>query len=586
VAVKKKIAEGIIDLVRSPFERAIGPDFDPRFDPRKKEQERLQELTVGVEPRSMEVPEISLQDLEGRPFITSMSDLTAAGGMLTDVRGRPLEVPVNLRGGQDFMFDETLNPGQVWASARGPSGAIMAAAKSIQRKTKEEPLFIPWRMAPSGGDFATMTGETMLSFAASNMSKAEKKALDKAIREYVSVGKMVKGKRVGAGLQIKGWKGVDDPSFAEVWRKTPDSLRKELMDKVMDKQFRNRGGLSIGEARLAVSDASQLSAREGGIQNVGRVFADGDRAIERSTHPSYPYAVPGEGVGRIKEDVNIFQLLPEVVEERRIADPLSPSRRDFRSMQMGAKTGTITPEILRNIFGGGAAAGVGTGLMAPEEASASPLDRPDDVPAYMRRLDGTVKSERGFLGPIRNNVSGKTMTEVSIGQPGSEEGFYPLLVPTLTPEEVETIANMDLERERPPFSIIEKARAHAMERIDRGLSPFYQDGEEGAEARSPLERPEDVERRANARAVAVASDTLERLRRERGAVMSPLQDTRMARFGDYLTENRPSEMDPVQRALQSLGLFQGLGEYLRTTGEGQRTTTMQDINAALDVVPL
>jgi len=228
---------------------------------------------------------------------------------------------------------------------------------------------------------------------------------------------------------------------------------------------------------------------------------------------------------------------------------------------------------------------VGT-VAASAGATASPLDRPDDVPEYMRRLDGTVKSERGFLGPIRNNVSGKTMTEVSIGQPGSEEGFYPLLVPTLTPEEVETIANMDLERERPPFSIIKKARAHALERIDRGLSPFYQDGEEGAEARSPLERPEAAERRVNARAVQVASDTLERLRRERGAVMSPLQDTRMARFGDYLTENRPSEMDPVQRALQSLGLFQGLGEYLRTTGEGQRTTTMQDINAALDVVPL
>ena len=103
----------------------------------------------------------------------------------------------------------------------------------------------------------------------------------------------------------------------------------------------------------------------------------------------------------------------------------------------------------------------------------------DEVPAHMLRLDGTIKSKRGFLGPIRNNVSGKTMTEVSVGQPGSEEGFYPLLVPTLTPEEVQTIANLDLERgERPPFSIIEKARAHAMERIDRGLSPFYQDGED------------------------------------------------------------------------------------------------------------
>jgi len=103
---------------------------------------------------------------------------------------------------------------------------------------------------------------------------------------------------------------------------------------------------------------------------------------------------------------------------------------------------------------------------------------------------------------------------------------------------------------------------------------------------SPLDRPEDVERRANARAVAVASNTLERLRRERGAVASPLDDTGVYRFGAYLTENRLSEMDPVQRALQSLGMFQGIGEYLRTVGEGQRTTTMQDINAALDIVPL
>ena len=225
--------------------------------------------------------------------------------------------------------------------------------------------------------------------------------------------------------------------------------------------------------------------------------------------------------------------------------------------------------------------------MAPEEAAAaSPLDRQDDVPDYMRRLDGTVKSERGFLGPIRNNVSGKTMTEVSIGQPGSEEGFYPLLVPTLTPEEVETIANMDLERERPPFSIIEKARAHALERIDRGLSPFYQDGEEVGAVRSPLERTEAAERRANARAVAVASDTLERLRRERGPRMAPLRSNFGTALGDYMTEDRLGEMDAVQRALQNLGALQGIGEYIRTTSEGQRTTTMQNINAALDIVPL
>ena len=96
--------------------RRIGDEFDPRFDPRKKEQERLQNLEVAVEPRPLERPDVSIADFEGYPFVTSMSDRTAAGGLLTDIRGLPLSEPVNLRGGQDFMFD--YNPGQVWASGK------------------------------------------------------------------------------------------------------------------------------------------------------------------------------------------------------------------------------------------------------------------------------------------------------------------------------------------------------------------------------------------------------------------------------------------------------------------------------------
>ena len=351
--------------------RQVGDTFDPRFDPRVKEQERLQQLTVGVDPRQMDRPQISIADLEGMPFVTSMSDRTAAGGMLTNIKGRDLNTPVNLRGGQDYMFDN--NPGQVWASAKVPSNQMLTAAQELKRDTGQNPVYLPWRMAPSGGDFAAMTGEAMLNFASSNMSKADKRALNKAIKEYKSVGSMVKGRRVGAGLQIQGWKGVDDPSAVEVWRNTPDSLRKELMDKVLDVQFRNRGGLSIGEARLAVSDPAQLNAQDGGVQNVGRIFADADRTIDASTHPSYPYAVPGEGVGVLKEDVNVFQLLPDIVSQRGIPDPLNPRATDIRAMQMGAKTGIITADVLRNILGGGVVAAVGAGLMTPQEAEAAGL---------------------------------------------------------------------------------------------------------------------------------------------------------------------------------------------------------------------
>ena len=65
--------------------------------------------------------------------------------------------------------------------------------------------------------------------------------------------------------------------------------------------------------------------------------------------------------------------------------------------------------------------------------------------------------------------------------------------------------------------------------------------------------------------------------------ITPLRDTAMARAGDYLLEDRPSEMDALQRALQRLDMGQGIGEYLQTTGQGDPTTIMQNLMAGLDI---
>jgi len=99
----------------------------------------------------------------------------------------------------------------------------------------------------------------------------------------------------------------------------------------------------------------------------------------------------------------------------------------------------------------------------------------------MTRVDGTKKSEQGFVGPIKNNVTGQTMTEVSIqfddvldGQP------IPVLVPTLSDDEIKTLQNMEIEgnAKNIPQSIKDKAIKHAEDRVEQGLSPFYQDGEQ------------------------------------------------------------------------------------------------------------
>jgi hypothetical protein len=303
-------------------------DFDPRFDPRAKEQERLKNLTTTVEStQNVNAPKVSLVDYEGRPFITSMSDRTAAGGDLVKINDVSLNRPVGLLGGQDYMFN---NPGQVWASAQGPVKQLMQAADVLKQTTGQNPLYIPWRMAPTGGDFATMTGETMLSYAESAMSKTDKKALNKAIKEF-----------------IPDWKGVDSPESIKQFRDAPDAVRKALMNE-MDVSFRDAGGLNIGEARLSVADKKQLVAPDAGIMNVGEIFAD-QPMIMQSGHPSYPRGVPGQGLGILEDQRGIYELLPSAVRERGILDPTTPGLTDIRALQMKPYYGIINEELLRSL---------------------------------------------------------------------------------------------------------------------------------------------------------------------------------------------------------------------------------------------
>ena len=306
--------------------RVPGKAFDPRFDPRIKEQERLAKLTTDVTERVTNVPQVSLADFAGRPFITSMADRTGVG-MLNKINDVQLNRPVNMQGGQPFMFD---NPGQVWASAAGPSRQILEEAEIIKQVTGQNPLFLPWRMAPTGGDFASMTGESMLSYADAAMNKTNKKRLDKMIKGY-----------------IPEWSGVSSDKAVDQFRAAPDRVRKALKN-AMDVEFRDAGGLNIGEARLAVADPFQLTGRDTGLLSVGEVFAD-KPLIAKSGHAAYPKGVPGQGLGQLKEDIGIFQLMPNVAKARGIPDPRNPRATDIRALQMKPYAGILSDELLKSL---------------------------------------------------------------------------------------------------------------------------------------------------------------------------------------------------------------------------------------------
>lgn len=302
-------------------------DYDPRFDKRVKEQSRLKALNPVVETRgTVNAPEISLSELEGRPFIISQSDRTAAGGLLTGINDVRLNRPVNLQGGQDFMFE---NPGMVWASGKAPVKSLQKMAAIAKQETGQNPLLLPYRMTPSGGDFAAMTGEAMLNYADVVMGAATKKEVNKKIQ----------------GI-IPNWAGLGSDEGIVQYQKASQAKRNAVR-KMLDKEYRELGSLNIGEARLAVADPRQYTAADTGLQNVGEIFA-GTPTIAQSGHPSYPAGLPGQGLGRLKEDVQAYELLPELAAARKIVDPRNPSKTDYRAL-MQPRSGIITAEMLKRL---------------------------------------------------------------------------------------------------------------------------------------------------------------------------------------------------------------------------------------------
>ena len=302
-----------------------GVEFDEGFDPRVKEQERLQNLELQIEERPMaEKPVISLEDLEGRPFVTSMSDRTSAGGRLVAVNDVDLGEGVDLKGGQDFMFD---NPDMVWASDPQVVAGLKKRADILRQQTGKDPIYLPWQMAPTGGDHATMTTEVMLRHAKSNMMKKDQKALDKEIKQI-----------------IPDWKGVNDPASIDQIYNVSGDKRKQIQQ-LMDVGYRDKGGMSRGEARLAVSDMAQLQGRQGRLINVGEI-GEGDIIVD-SGHPTYSAALRGQGLGALDRDIVATEILPAMVETRRIADPANPSAQDIRALQMKGYYGIIDEDLLR-----------------------------------------------------------------------------------------------------------------------------------------------------------------------------------------------------------------------------------------------
>ena len=339
-------------IIDSGFSKAMGGGSD-----RVGVLNKLETMQTGITDRSMgDIPNVNLYDFEGSPYLLTQSDRSAAGGVLESIHGKDID-PVDLRGGRDFMFDPP-SEGQVWASDPGVIKTMHNRANALKKEYGADPLLLPFTMAPTGIDFATMPLDTMINFARQGMSKSNVKKMDQGIKKI-----------------IPEWLGVANPKSNDIFRQVHGSKRK-LVEDFIDKNFRDvKGGLSMGEARAATSDSAQYVDTAGSLKNIGRIKADLS-PIADSGHPTYVGGLSGEGLGVLNENLNA-RIFAEH-NGRALQNDMS----DIRSLGMRHQysQGIIDEKLLRKIYDNtavkGAAAG---GVLASGGANANvPLAQSQD----------------------------------------------------------------------------------------------------------------------------------------------------------------------------------------------------------------
>jgi hypothetical protein len=295
---------------------------------RVNEMDKIKDVTTETSDNNLiKVPEVSIVDLEGKPFITGMADRSEAGRVLTHVNDIELNEGVPLRGGQNYMRNaENYLQGNIWASAPGANTTVLNRANALKEATGQDPLFMPYAMKPTGVDFTHQTTELMINMADSVLSRAQKSALNKSIKEV-----------------LPSWKGLGSPKLAEILNNTTGNQRKAIQQ-ILDRDFREIG-ISLPEARVAISDVNQLDVPNTSLMNIGQL--DMNRT-NISNHPSYAQALKGDPIGKIKEQISAYDLLtPDSL--GRVVDSSNPTAHDYRSLTMSAKGGVVDEKILMNL---------------------------------------------------------------------------------------------------------------------------------------------------------------------------------------------------------------------------------------------
>ena len=192
------------------------------------------------------------------------------------------------------------------------------------------------------------------------------------------------------------------------------------------------------------------------------------------------------------------------------------------------------------------------------------------------RLDGTKKSQIGWKGRIKNNVTGEIMTEFSVGKPDTEEGFYPLINPYTTDKQIDFIKNFDYTKEdifktKEGKEMNMNARKHYRESLEKGVNPFVNDDfahkeydETNNNTRTPLNTGGDELKKK----VPQSSQVLDWISKNRGDLVAKALVRHSVDVAEIESRNDPNAVQKIERDGQFVNDGPGRGKYQYETSKG------------------
>tara|TARA_R100000541_G_scaffold15256_2_gene24674 strand:- start:402 stop:2075 length:1674 start_codon:yes stop_codon:yes gene_type:complete len=249
--------------------------------------------------------------LPGRVVASGMADASSTGQTIREVGGKEVGYGGSIEeGGQQFA-DKFLN--MAWANDPGTISTLVNNLKESEKLRVKSGLlddtaFAPFQMGLGAINFSVQMVDTMVKAAKTNLPKKQIADIDDKIRTTEYLKTFNKGKPDEFKKKVllnPDFVGLDKVDLTKL-----SGPQKKDIIRILDTNARDDIG-SMLQHQLANSDPQQLITDPYTLHNVmipDKIAPNADGFIP-SGHRTYGAAVPGQMVGRLKEPINLLDLM-------------------------------------------------------------------------------------------------------------------------------------------------------------------------------------------------------------------------------------------------------------------------------------